>query len=67
MKPQEELQTHPEKLRREAKEKEIANLQENLVRKSKIAEKEIEMQKFQIVVGLACEGYHPVQLAALLH
>ena len=37
---QEELQTHLQKLKREAKESVIAELQEELARKAKIAEKE---------------------------
>ena len=42
LKEQEELQTRLEKLRLEAKESEIADMQEELARKSRIAEKEIE-------------------------
>ena len=39
LKEQEELQTRLEKLRREAKEIEIADMQEELARKARIAEK----------------------------
>ena len=45
LKEQEELQTRLEKLRREAKEIEIADMQEKLARKTRIAEKEIERAK----------------------
>ena len=45
LKEQEELQSRLEKLRRNAEQNEIADLQEKLARKAKIAEKEIEMAK----------------------
>ena len=45
MKEQEELQTRLEKLRREAKEIERADMQEELARKARIAEKERERAK----------------------
>ena len=45
LKEQEELQTRLEKLRREAEQKEEADLQEELNRKARIAEKEIESAK----------------------
>ena len=45
LKEQEELQSRWEKLRRNAEQNEIADLQEELARKARIAEKEIERAK----------------------
>ena len=52
LKEQEELQSRLEKLRRNAEQNEIADLQEKLARKAKIAEKEIERAK----VSSTCES-----------
>ena len=51
LKEQEELRGHLEKLRRNAEHKEIADLQEKLVRKAKIAEKEVERAKVSSSCG----------------
>ena len=68
LKEQEELQTRLEKLRREANEVKIAslqdemvNLQEKLVRKAKIAEKEIEMAKVPSSCGSSFRSISPVK------
>ena len=51
LKEQEELQSRLEKLRRNAEQNEIADLQEKLARKAKIAEKEIEKAKVSSSCG----------------
>ena len=60
LKEQEELQTRLEKLRREAKEIEIADLQEKLARKARIAEKEIERAKVSSSCGSSFRSISPV-------
>ena len=60
MKEQEKLQTRLEKLRREAKEIEMAGLQEELARKAKIAEKEIERARVSISCGSSFRRISPV-------
>ena len=60
MKEQEELQTRLEKLGLEAKQKEIADLQEELARKAKIAEKEIERAKVSSCCGSSFRSISPV-------
>ena len=57
---QEELQARLEKLRREAKEIEIAGLQEEMARKTKIAEKEIERAKVSRSCGSSFRNISPV-------
>ena len=66
-KEQEELQTHREKLRREAKEieiaglqEEMAGLQEELARKARITEKETERAKVSISCGSRFRNISPV-------
>ena len=60
LKEQEELQTRLEKLRREAKEIEIADMQEELSRKARIAEKEIERAKVSSSCGSSFRSISPV-------
>ena len=61
LKEQEELQSRLEKLRRNAEQNEIANLQEKLARKAKIAEKEIEMAKVPSSCGSSFRSISPVE------
>ena len=58
----EKLEREAKQLEREAKEKEIAELQEEVVHKARILEKEIEMAKVSIVVGLVSEVSHQSRL-----
>ena len=51
LKKEEELQTRLEKWRREAKEIEIAGMKDELARKARIAEEEIEIAKVSISGG----------------
>ena len=60
MKEQEELQTRLEKLRREAKEIEIADMQEELARKARIAEKEIGRPKVSSSCGSSFRSISPL-------
>ena len=60
MKEHEELLTRLEKLRREAKGIEMAGLQEELARKAKIAEKEIERAKLSNNGGSSFRSISPV-------
>ena len=60
LKEQEELQTRLKKLRREAKEIELAGLQEELARKARIPEKKIERAKVQISGGSSFRSISPV-------
>ena len=60
LKEQEELQSRLEKLRRNAEQNEIADLQEKLARKAKIAEKEIEMAKVPSSCGSSFRSISPV-------
>ena len=60
LKEQKELQTRLEKLRREAKEIEIADMQEELARKARIAEKEIERAKVSSSCGSSFQSISPV-------
>ena len=60
LKEQEELQSRLEKLRRDAEQNEIADLQENLARKAKIAEKEIERAKVSSSCGSSFRSMSPV-------
>ena len=60
LKEQEELQARLEKLRREAKEIEIADMQEELARKARIAEKEIERAKVSSSCGSSFRSMAPV-------
>ena len=60
MKEHEELQSRPEKLRRDAEQNEIADLQEKLARKVKIAEKEIERAKVSSSCGSSFRSISPV-------
>ena len=60
LKEQEELQKRLEKLEREAKEKEIADLREEVARKARIAEKEIEMAKAPSSCGSSFRSISPV-------
>ena len=60
LKEQEELQKRLEKLEREAKEKEIADLREEVARKARIAEKEIEMAKVPSSCGSSFRSISPV-------
>ena len=61
LKEQEELQSRLEKLRRNAEQNEIADLQEKLARKAKIAEKEIEMAKVPSGCGSSFRSISPVE------
>ena len=61
LKKQEELQSRLEKLRRNAEQNEIADLQEKLARKAKIAEKEIEMAKVPSSCGSSFRSISPVE------
>ena len=68
LKEHEELQKRLEKLEREAKQllqeakgKEIADLQEEVARKAKIAEKEIEMAKVSSSCGSSFRSISPVE------
>ena len=61
LKEQEELQSRLEKLRRNAEQNEIADLQEKLARKAKIAEKEIEMAKVPSSCGSSFRSISPVE------
>ena len=54
------MQTRLEKLRREAKEIEIADMQEELARKARIAEKEIERAKVSSSCGSSFRSISPV-------
>ena len=60
---QEELQSRLEKLRRETKQKEmeIADLQGEVARKARIAEKEIELAKFSSSCGTSLRSISPVE------
>ena len=58
---QEELQSRLEKLRRNAEQNEIADLQEKLARKAKIAEKEIERAKVSSNYGSSFRSISPVE------
>ena len=60
LKEQEELQTRLEKLRREAQEIEIADMQEELARKASIAEKELERAKVSSSCGSSFRSISPV-------
>ena len=60
LKEQEELQSRLEKLRRDAEQNEIADLQEKLDRKAKIAEKEIEKAKVSSSCGSSFRSISPV-------
>ena len=60
LKEQDELQSRLEKLRRNAKQNEIADLQEKLARKAKIAEKEIERTKVSSSCGSSFRSISPV-------
>ena len=60
MKEQEELQSRLEKLRRNAEQNEIADLQEKLARKANIAEKEIERTKVSSSCGSSFRSISPV-------
>ena len=63
LKEQEELQSRLEKLRRETKQKEmeIADLQGEVARKARIAEKEIELAKFSSSCGTSLRSISPVE------
>ena len=61
LKEQEELQSRLEKLRRNAEQNEIADLQGKLARKAKIAEKEIEMAKVPSSCGSSFRSISPVE------
>ena len=63
LKEQEELQTRLEKLGRETKQKEmeIADLQGEVARKARIAEKEIELAKFSSSCGTSLRSISPVE------
>ena len=61
LKEHEELQRRLEKLEREAKEKEIADLREEVARKARIAEKEIEMAKVSSSCGSSFRSISPVK------
>ena len=61
LKEQEELQSRLEKLRRNAEQNEIADLQEKLARKAKIAEKEIEKAKVPSGCGSSFRSISPVE------
>ena len=58
---QEELQSRLEKLRRNAEQNEIADLQEKLARKAKIAEKEVERAKVSSSCGSSFRIISPVE------
>ena len=58
---QEELQSRLEKLRGNAEQNEIADLQEKLARKAKIAEKEIERAKVSSNCGSSFRSISPVE------
>ena len=60
LKEHEELQMRLEKLEREAKEKEITDLREEVARKARIAEKEIEMAKVPSSCGSSFRSISPV-------
>ena len=59
LKEHEELQRRLEKLEREAKEKKIADLREEVARKARIAEKEIEMAKVSSSCGSSLRSIPP--------
>ena len=61
LKEQEELQGRLENLRRNAEQNEIADLQEKLARKAKIAEKEIERTKVSSSCGSSLRSISPVE------
>ena len=63
LKEQEELQSRLEKLGRETKQKEmeIADLQVEVARKARIAEKEIELAKFSSSCGTSLRSISPVE------
>ena len=61
LKEQEEVQSRLEKLRRNAEQNEIADLQEKLARKAKIAEKEIEKAKVPSGCGSSFRSISPVE------
>ena len=61
LKEHEELQKRLEKLVREAKQMEIADLQEELVRKAKIAEKEIQIAQASSSCGSSLRSISPVE------
>ena len=61
LKEHEELQRRLEKLEREAKEKEIADLREEVARKARIAEKEIEIAKASSSCGSSLRSISPVE------
>ena len=63
LKEQEELQSRLEKLGRETKQKEmgIADLQGEVARKARIAEKEIELAKFSSSCGTSLRSISPVE------
>ena len=60
LKEQEELQSRLEKLRRDAEQNEIADVQKKLARKVKIAEKEIERAKVSSSCGSSFRSISPV-------
>ena len=60
LKEQEELQSRLEKLRRNAEQNEIADLQEKLARKAKITEKEIERARVSSSCGSSFRSISPV-------
>ena len=61
LKEHEELQKRLEKVEREAKQMEIADLQEELVRKAKIAEKEIQIAQASSSCGSSLSGISLVE------
>ena len=61
LKEHEELQKRLEKLEREAKQMERADLQEELVRKAKIAEKEIQIAQASSSCGSSLRSISPVE------
>ena len=61
LKEHEELQKRLEKLVREAKQMEIADLQEELVRKAKIAEREIQIAQASSSCGSSLRSISPVE------
>ena len=61
LKEQEELQSRLEKLRRNAEQNEIADLQEKLARKAKVAGKEIKRTKVSSSCGSSLRSISPVE------
>ena len=56
-----ETGTRGKQLEREANEKEIADLQEEVAREARIADKEVEMAKVSIVCGSSFRSISPVE------